>query len=49
MVNFENLNNNGLVCIDENGQNFTILTNSRPGSEEYKNFENLLNMGRNFN
>ena len=49
MVNFENLNNNGLVCIDENGQNFTILTNSLPGSEEYKNFENLLNMGRNFN
>ena len=49
MINFENLNNNGLVCIDENGQNFTILTNSPPGSEEYKNFENLLNMGRNFN
>ncbi len=34
------LNDKGFVCFDENGQNFTILTNSHPGNEEYKNFEN---------
>ena len=47
-INFEILNENSLVCIDEDGQSITILTNCAHDSKEYKDLENLLNMGRNF-
>ena len=47
VINFGNLKDNSLICINEDGQSLTILTNSIPGSEEYINLENLLNMGRN--
>ena len=47
VINFENLKDNSLICINEDGQSLTILTNSIPNSEEYINLENLLNMGRN--
>jgi hypothetical protein len=48
VINFENLKDKSLVCIDEDGQSLTILTNSSPDSKEYKNLENLLNMGKKF-
>ena len=47
IIKFEILKNNSLICINEDGQSLTILTNSIPNSEEYINLENLLNMGRN--
>ena len=45
-IKFENLKDNSLICINEDGESLTILTNSDKNSEEYKNLENLLNMGR---
>ena len=47
IIKFEILKDNSLICINEDGQSLTILTNSKPNSEEYINLENLLNMGRN--
>ena len=48
IVNFENLKNNSLVCIDEDGQSLTILTNISPESKDYQDLEKFYNMGRNF-
>ena len=46
IVNFEILKEKNLICIDEDGQSITILTNCSHESEEYKNLENLLNISK---
>ena len=45
-ISFDNLKNNSLICINEDGQSLTIITNNIKDEEEKKNLENLLNMGR---
>ena len=44
VVNFDNLKDKSLVCIDEDSQGLTIITNSPSSSQEYIKMENLLNM-----
>lgn len=45
-INFDNLKDNSLICINEDKQSLTILTNCDKNSEDYENLEDLLNMGR---
>ena len=45
-INFDNLKNNSLICINEDGQSITIMSNQIQNKEEIDNLENLLNMGK---
>jgi hypothetical protein len=47
VVNFENIFNHTLFCIDNDGQSLTIFTAPSPQSKDYQNLEKFYNMGRN--
>ena len=48
VINFNMLNNKGLVCINEDGQSFTIITCAPKNSDIYLKLDELYNSGAKF-